>query len=77
MNIGQERPPFPLTDEDVIVEALKTVTGYANHHPGEDFNINDCVELTLASVKDIWKKARHFATYQKLDWSNRSPHTFD
>ena len=70
MNTGKERPPFPLSDEEVIEEALKTVTGYANRHPGDDFNINDCVELTLASVKDIWKKVRHCATYQKLNWED-------
>ena len=70
MNEKQERPPFPLTDEEVIDRALRTVTEYANLHPGDDFNINQCVEQTMASVKDIWKKARHVGAWQKLDWQD-------
>ena len=62
----KEREPFPLTDEQVIREALKTVTDYANHNPGDEFRINDCIDRTLASVKDIWKKARHYSYYQTL-----------
>lgn len=55
-----------MTDEEVICEALKTVTDYANRHPGDQFNINNCIDHTLASVKGIWKKARDYSNYMAL-----------
>ena len=55
-----------MTDEEVIREALKTVTDYANRHPGDQFNINYCIDYTVASVKDIWKKARNYSSYKAL-----------
>lgn len=63
---NRKREPFPLSDEEVIREALKTVTDYANRHPGDQFNINNCIDHALASVKDIWKKARNYSTYKAL-----------
>ena len=67
----REREPFPMTDEEVIREALKTVTDYANRHPGDQFNINNCIDHALASVKDICKKARHYSSYQALKWEDQ------
>ena len=61
-----KREPFPLSDEEVIREALKTVTDYANRHPGDQFDINKCVDNALASVKDIWKNARNYSGYKTL-----------
>ena len=61
-----KREPFPLSDEEVIREALKTVTDYANRHPGDQFDINKCVDNALASVKDIWKNARKYSGYRTL-----------
>ena len=55
-----------MTDEEVIREALKKVTDYANRHPGDQFNINDCIDHAVSSVKDIWKTARHYSSYQAL-----------
>ena len=60
------REPFPLSDEEVIREALKTVTDYANRHPGDQFDINKCVDNALASVKDVWKNARKYSGYKTL-----------
>ena len=60
------REPFPLSDEEVIREALKTVTDYANRHPGDKFDINKCVDHALASVKDVWKNARKYSGYKTL-----------
>ena len=63
---NRKREAFPLSDEEVIREALKTVTDYANRHPGDQFNINNCIDYALASVKDIWKKARNYSSYKAL-----------
>ena len=62
----QKRPPFPLSEEQVIREALKTVTDYANSHPEDRFDINQCMSETLASVKKIWLKARNISEFQTL-----------
>lgn len=67
----RNREAFPLSDEEVIREALKMVTDYANHHPGDQFNINNCIDYVLASVKNIWKKARHYSPYQMLKWEDQ------
>ena len=67
----RKREPFPMSDEEVIREALKTVTDYANRHPGDQFNINDCIDNALASVKVIWKKARRYSSYQTLKWEDQ------
>ena len=53
MRLFSKRKPFPLTDEEVIREALKTVTEYANRNPGDKFDINACTDAVLASVTDI------------------------
>ncbi len=60
-----------MTDEEVIREALKTVTDYANRHPEDQFNINNCIDYVIASVKDIWKKARHYSYHQTLTWDDQ------
>ena len=60
------RQPFPLTDEQVIREALKTVTEYSNCHPGDTFNTTCCIDQTLAAVKTVWKNARHYSPHQTL-----------
>lgn len=62
----QKREPFPMTDEEVIREALKTVTDYANRHPEDQFNINSCIDHAVSSVEDIWKRARHCSSGQAL-----------
>lgn len=49
---------FPLTDEQFIREALKTVTAYEGRHPGDRFNMAACVDEAEASLKTIWRKAK-------------------
>ena len=66
MRLFSKRKPFPLTDEEVIREALKTVTEYANRHPGEEFNINACTDAVMASVTEIWMKARGYTYVRTL-----------
>lgn len=48
----------PLTDEQFIREALKTVNAYEGRHPGDRFNIAACVDEVEASLKAIWRKAK-------------------
>lgn len=60
-----------MTDEEVIREALKTVTDYADRYPGDQFNINNCIDYAIASVKDVWKKARHYSCHQTLTWDDQ------
>lgn len=55
-----------MTDEEVIREALKTVKDYADRHPGDQFDINDCIDHAVSSVRDIWKKARNYSSHQTL-----------
>ena len=55
---GLGRKPFPLTDEQVIREALKRVSSYARAHPGDDFNTEDCVREALRSVETVYRTAR-------------------
>lgn len=66
-----QRAPFPLTDEEVIRAALKKVTEYANLHPDGQFNVNDCVDYTLASVKAIWREARFYPASRALQWEDQ------
>ena len=68
MPLFGKRKPFPLTDEEVIREALKTVTEYANRHPGEEFNINACTDAVMASVTEIWMKARGYTSARAIKW---------
>ena len=60
------RKPFPMTDEQIIREALKTVTEYADYHPGDSFQVYDCIEKTVNSVKTILRRARGYAPHQAL-----------
>jgi len=66
------REPFPMTDEEVIREALKMVTDYANRHPGDEFNINECIDYTLGSVKRIWRTARKYSPNSALTYEDIS-----
>ncbi len=67
----RKREPFPMTDEEVIREALKTVTEYSNRNPGDTFNVNVCVERTLASVHRVWREARKYSFHQALKWEDQ------
>lgn len=60
------RPPFPLTDEQVIRKALMTVTRYAETFPDESFYLDECVDWTMGSIKDVWKAARGYSSHQAL-----------
>ena len=60
--------PFPLTDEQVIVQALKAVPEYAKQHKGEVLDINECVKLAVNAVETVWKDVR---------FPGRSGRTFD
>ena len=71
MRLFNKRKPFPLTDEEVIREALKTVTEYANRHPGDEFNINACTDAVMASVTEIWMKARGYTSARALKWEDQ------
>lgn len=72
MNLFENnRPPFPLTDEQVIREALKTVTDYANRYAGDTFSVEHCIDCTVASVKDVWRRARDYAPHQALKWDDQ------
>ena len=62
-----------MTDEEVIREALKTVTEYSNRNPGDTFNVNVCVERTLASVHRVWREARKYSFHQALKWEDDLP----
>ena len=61
-----------MTDEEVIREALKMVTDYANRHPGDEFNINECIDYTLGSVKRIWRTARKYSPNSALTYEDIS-----
>ena len=69
--LTSKREPFPMTDEEVINEAMKTVKEYADHHPGDDFDINECIDRTLASVKRIWRTARKYSPNQAWKWEDQ------
>ena len=60
-----------MTDEQVIREALKTVTEYANHYVGDAFSVEHCIDRTVASVKDVWRRARGYAPHQALKWDDQ------
>ena len=75
MFLFKKRKPFPLTDEEVIREALKTVTDYANRHPGDEFDINACTDAVLASVTDIWMKARGYSSTRALKWEDQDEYS--
>lgn len=61
-----------MTDEEVIREALKMVTEYANRHPGDEFNINECIDYTLGAVKRIWRTARKYPPNSTLTYEDIS-----
>ena len=67
----KKREPFPLTDEEVIREALKAVTSYASRHTEEAFVLDDAVEWALAAVESVWRKARHYYSYRPLGIADR------
>lgn len=48
-----------MTDELIIREALKTVTEFAHCHPDDQFDINECIQQTIFSVKKVWRVAHH------------------
>lgn len=48
-----------MTDEQIIREALKTVTEYAHRHPDGQFDINECIQQTIFSVERVWRVAHH------------------
>ena len=58
--------PFPLTDEQVIREALKATTPYARAHPDDMFVVNDCVDHVLSAVESVWRRARGYSSYRNL-----------
>ena len=60
------RKSFPMTDEQVIRAALKTVTSYDGCHPGDTFNTTACIDQVMTSVKQIWREARFYAPHQPL-----------
>ena len=67
----KKREPFPLSDEEVIREALKAVTSYASRHTEEAFVLDDAVEWALAAVESVWRKARHYFSYRPLGLADR------
>ena len=75
MRFFSKRKPFPLTDEEVIQEALKTVTEYANCHPGDEFNINACTDAVMSSVMEIWMKARGYTSARTLKWEDKDEYS--
>ena len=75
MHLFSKRKPFPLTDEEVIREALKTVMEYANRNPGDKFDINACTDAVLASVTDIWMKARGYTSTRALKWEDKDEYS--
>ena len=48
-----------MTDEQIIREALKTVTDYSHRHPDDKFDINECIQQTIFSVERIWRADHH------------------
>ena len=69
-NKEKTREEFPLTDEQVITRSLKYVRVYADSHEGEAFNVTDCVDFTVHSVKDVWREARGIYRYSALSWDD-------
>ena len=49
----------PLDDEAMIRRVLRTVTEYAERHPGDSFNVDECVEKTVKSIPQVWKQIYH------------------
>ena len=66
----KEREEFQLTDGQVIARTLKYVRVYADSHEDEAFNVNDCVDFTVHSVKDVWREARGIYRYYALSWDD-------
>lgn len=52
------RKPFPLTDEDIIELALKSVKEYARQHKECNFDVEDCVKCAVDAVETVWKSVR-------------------
>ena len=75
MFLFHKRKPFPLTDEEVTREALKTVTDYANRHPGDEFNMNACTDAVMTSVMTIWMKARGYTSSTTLKWEDQDEYS--
>ena len=71
LQLLKKREPFPLSDEEVIREALKAVTSYASRHTEEAFVLDDAVEWALAAVESVWRKARHYYSYRPLGIADR------
>ena len=62
----KKRKPFPLTDEQVMAEALKNVRSYARRHPDDSFDVNACVELVLMSIESVWRDAKGYSYHGRL-----------
>jgi len=58
--------PFPLSDEEVIRQALTAVTAHIKCHQHEAVNVNDCVSAALHEVISVWKRARGHRNYYVL-----------
>ena len=67
--------PFPLTDEQVIAQALKVVRVYAEKHKGETLDVNQCVKLSVQEIENVWGKARFPGWFHGRAF-NRFPNRF-
>lgn len=47
-----------MTDEQVIEQALKTVTEYAKNHNGDAFDADECVKSTIKAIEPIYRGVR-------------------
>lgn len=47
-----------MTDEEVIIQALKAVNEYAKQHKGSDFDIDESVKCAVKAVEPVWRSVR-------------------
>lgn len=67
MNIFKNTKPFPLSDSQVIKEAVKNVDLYFNGRKASYVDIDRCVESALSRITDIWKSAREIGRRESLN----------
>ena len=59
--------PFPLSDERVIEEVLKSLEIYIKGHTPQTFDTEQCVEFALSRIPAVWKSVREIGRSESLN----------